>query len=103
VGNQHDYLFLLIGSLLSGVAMMGYMIFDFAYRAKGKKRFIAMFLGLGGLIPWAFASYIFFVRGLWSLTNLVDGFSIVVILKAIVYVILGYTIVSKLLKITELK
>jgi len=102
LGNESDYLLLLIGSLLSGAAIMGYIINELTNGVKGKKSFLAMFLAFGGLIPWAFGSYVVFITGFWSLKNLADGFSSIVILKAIIFVFLGYVVVSNFYKITEI-
>ncbi len=102
LGNQGDYLFLLIGSLLSAAAIMGYIINELTNGVKGKKGFLAMTLAFGGLIPWAFGSYVVFVSGFWSLKNLADGFSSIVILKAIVFVFVGYVVVSNFYRITEI-
>lgn len=102
IGNQNDYLFLLIGCILSFLTMMGYIINELTNGVKGKKNFFAMFLAFGGFIPWAFGSYVVFIDGFWSLKNLTDGFSIIVILKALIFVFLGYVVVSNFYKITEI-
>lgn len=101
-GNQSDYMLLLVGSLLSAAAVMGYIINELTNGVKGKKGFLAMFLAFAGLIPWAFGSYVVFVSGFWSLKELADGFSIIVILKALAAIFFGYMIVSNFYKITEI-
>lgn len=101
-GNQSDYMLLLVGSLLSAAAMMGYIINELTNGVKGKKSFLAMFLAFAGLIPWAFGSYVVFVGGFWSLKGLADGFSILLILKALVAIFFGYMVVSNFYKITEI-
>ncbi len=102
LGNEDNYLFLLIGCLLSTAAIIGYIINELTNVLKNKKSFLTMFLALGGLIPWVFGSYLVFVSGFWSLKDLVDGFSSVVILKVIIFVFLGYVVVSNFYKITEI-
>lgn len=115
LGNQGDYLLLLIGSLASVVAIMGYifMLEDRAAIAireqtsgkrgllRSEKGFTKMILAFGGFIPWAFGSYVVFVSGFWSLKNLADGFSTIVIIKATLSIVLGYAVVSSFSKITE--
>lgn len=101
-GNQSDYMLLLVGSLLSAAAMMGYIINELTNGVKGKKSFLAMFLAFAGLIPWVFGSYVVFVSGFWSLKGLADGFSILLILKALVAIFFGYMVVSNFYKITEI-
>jgi len=102
IGNEADYLLLLIGSILSVVAMMGYIGNELTNGVKNKKSFIAMFLAFGGFMPWAFGTYLTIVSGFWSLTELSEGFSIFVILKAIIFVLSGYVLVSNFYKITEI-
>lgn len=101
-GNRSDYLLLLIGSLLSAGAVMGYIINELTNGIKGKKSFLAMFLAFAGLIPWAFGSYVVFVSGFWSLKDLADGFSIFVIVKTLAAILFGYMVVSNFYKITEI-
>ena len=81
---------------------IGYIINELTNGVKREKSFLAMFLAFGGLIPWAFGIYIVFVSGFWSLKNLADGFSSIVIIKAIIFVFLGYVVVSNFYKITEI-
>lgn len=100
-GNQSDYLLLLVGSILSAAAIIGYIITELTYGVKKQKSWIAMSLTFGGFIPWAFGSYLVFVDGFWSLRELADGFSIIIILKAMAFIFLGYIVVSKFYKITE--
>lgn len=102
LGNQGDYLLLLVGCLLSAAAVMGYIINELTNGVKGKKSFLAMILAFAGFIPWAFGSYVVFVSGFWSLKDLADGFSIIVILKALAAVFFGYMVVSNFYKITEI-
>lgn len=102
IGNQADYLLLLIGCILSAAAIMGYIINELTNGIKKKKSFLAMFLALGGLIPWIFGSYVVFINGFWSLKELANGFSSIIILKALIFVFLGYVVVSNLHKITEI-
>ncbi len=101
-GNQGDYMLLLTGSLLSAGAVMGYIINELTNGVKGKKSFLAMILAFAGLIPWAFGSYVVFVSGFWSLKGLVDGFSIMLILRALAAIFFGYMVVSNFYKITEI-
>ncbi len=102
VGNRADYLLLLIGCILSAAAIMGYIINELTNGVRKKKSFLAMFLAFGGLIPWVFGSYVVFVNGFWSLKELTNGFSSIIILKALFFVFLGYAVVSNFHKITEI-
>jgi hypothetical protein len=102
LGNQADYLLLLVGCILSAGAIIGYIINELTNGVKKKKSFLAMFLVFGGLIPWAFGSYVVFVSGFWSLKDLASGFSSIIILKSLIFVFLGYIVVSNFYKITEI-
>lgn len=96
VGNEKDYLLLFIGCILSSA-------FTFGYMAKGQKRNMrTMLLSLAGFIPWIFGLYIFFVRGIGSVFELKNDFSFVVILKAIIFIFIGYKLLGKFYQITEI-
>lgn len=98
LGNKSDYLLLLIGCILSVMAIVG-----FGYTIVNKKRsFIHMLLSLSGFIPYLFGAYLVFISGFWSLKELTNGFSIIVILKAIIFVFFGYRLVSEFYQITEI-
>jgi len=101
-GNQGDYLLLFVGSILSFIATMGYIIAELKYGVKKQKSFIAMLLAFGGFIPYLFGCYLVFIDGFWSLKELVNGFSIFITIKAILFLLLGYVIVSKFYQITKL-
>lgn len=98
----NDYLLLLLGSLLSVVTMLGYTIAGYIYGATGRKSYLATLLAFGGFVPWLFGSYLVFYRGFWMLTDLLNGFDIILIAKSIIFIFLGYFIVSNFYKITEL-
>lgn len=102
IGNQADFLLLIVGCILSAVAIMGYIINELTNGVKKKKSFLAMFLAFGGFVPWIFGSYVIFINGFWSLKELANGFSSIIILKALIFVFLGYVVVSNLHKITEI-
>lgn len=102
--NQDNSFFLLVGSIFSAVTILGYFI-SMAIREYGaiqKKSFLVAILIYGGLVPWAFGVYIVLINGLWSLVSLANGFSIIVILKSVIFLALGYSLVSNLHKMTEL-
>ena len=96
-----DNRLLLIGSVLTIVSAFGYIMAGYIYGASGRKSIIAMLLATGGLIPWAFGSYLVFYRGFWSLLELGNGFNFIVVGKSLFFVLVGYFIVSNFYKITE--
>lgn len=100
LGNQDNYVLLLIGSMLSFVATMGYIIAELLYGVKKKKSFIAMLLAFGGFMPYLFGCYIV-VTGFLSLWQFFHSFALFTIIKAILFIILGDMIVSNFYKITE--
>jgi len=102
IGNHYNYLLLLFGSILSYAAIKGYIHNVMTNSIKLKRGVVPMILNLGGLIPWVFGTYLTFICGLWSLTDLISDFSSMVILKSITNIFLGYVIVSNLYKITEI-
>ena len=54
----------------------------------------------GGL-PYLFGSYLVFYMGFWSLRGLFSDFSLMTILEAVVFIVLGYNIVSGIYRVTE--
>lgn len=101
-GNQKDYVLLLVGSILSVAGIMGYIIAELRWSVKKQKSWIAMLLIFSGFIPYLFGSYLVFIRGFWSLRELAGGFSFLIIIEVLIFIILGYEVVSKLYKITEI-
>jgi len=101
-GNQSNYLLLLFGCILSTVIVIGYFINEITNAVKKGKSFIAMFLALSGLIAWAFGCYLVFLCGFWSLKELVEGFSITLVIKSFLFIVLGYRFISNFSKITDI-
>lgn len=99
--DNHDYLVLLVGSVISGAAIIGYVISILVYGLEGKRSYVAMFLTFFGFIPWIFGSYLVLYKGFWSLKDLIDDFSFIVLLKSAFYIVFGYIVVSKFYQITE--
>jgi len=101
-GNQIDYLLLIVGCILSIIGIMGHVIAERTYGVKKQKSYLAMLLIFSGFLPWLFGSYLVFISGFWSLRKLADGFSTLIILKAILFIFLGTVVVSKMHQITEI-
>lgn len=59
-------------------------------------------ISFGTLVPWAFSVYLFFYRGLWRLTDLLDEFSWLIIGEAFVFVFMGYLLISALYPLSEI-
>jgi len=102
VGN--DNLLLLVGSILSIVGFLTYpatTVVDKNSVIKRRKGTLFMFLSFSGFIPWLFGSYLTLYKGFWSLKDLLNGFSLLVLLKSLSFIVVGYAIVSKLYKISK--
>jgi len=57
---------------------------------------------LGSIVPWAFSAYLFFYRGLWRLSDLLDRFSWLIIGEAFVFVFMGYLLINALYPLSEI-
>ena len=97
-----DYLILIVGSILTTLLAFAYTLVS-VMRANGspKKTWMA-FAAFGGFFPYVFFLYLFFYRGLWALSGLLNGFSVRPILKMIVFSILGYYALRQFYRITEI-
>ena len=58
--------------------------------------------GFGGFIPYLFGCYLVFYEGLWRLGALLDGFSSVVVVVALLYIVTGYTVVLAIYRVNML-
>ena len=96
----NDYLLLLIGSVVSAAGVVGYMITFLAFK-KGQKSYVAMLLTAAGFIPYLFGSYLVFYRGLWQLKELLNGFSLGVILSSLFFIVVGWYAVKQLQELSE--
>lgn len=100
-GWSGNYLFLLFGSLLSFVGLIMYITNELINGIKKKKSFTAMFLVTGCLFPWFLGTYLV-INNLWALKGLVNEFSILILLRSLIFIVLGYIIVKKTYQITEI-
>lgn len=96
----HDII-LMVGSVLSGVAMFLYGIQVMAPR--GERRALWALFTLGGFIPYLFGCYLVFYEGFWRLRQLSQGISLWVILLALCFIIGGYLVVWAMYKLTVLE
>lgn len=99
-GDLHDYLFLLVGSCLSGAAIFGHGFIPLL--DQGRKSWRLTFLALAGFIPYAFGCYLVFYRGFWGLKNLFARFTVGGLLVCVLFIVLGYQVVNGMYLLTEL-
>lgn len=98
-----DYALLFLGSILSLIATCAYPATGYFYGATGKKSYFAMSLVFfESVIPLIFGAYLIFLRGFWSLMELRNGFEILIIIKSIAFIALGYIFISNFSKMTDL-
>lgn len=94
-----NYVFLAVGSCLSGAAIFGHGFIPMLDR--GKKSWTLTFLSLAGFIPYVFGSYLVVYRGFWALRSLFTAFSFKGLLVPLVFVVLGYQVVNEIYLLTE--
>ncbi|HEY5648094.1 MAG TPA: hypothetical protein VIU33_01240 [Nitrospiria bacterium] len=90
-GLDRDYPFLFLGSLVSGIVVF--------YRSRRVREVLSDGrlgppVGLGGLIPVFFGLYLLFYRGLWRFSELSEGFTWVIVIKALCFIGVGAVIAS---------
>jgi len=100
-GNTDHYLFILMGSVISIVGAFLFVLSSYIYGATGRKSFVAVLMVLAGAVPWLFGSYIVFYQGFWGFMSLRSGFSMLIIIKSIAAIVLGFIVVNTMDKITE--
>lgn len=100
IGANNDYIIIFVGSLISIVGLGGYARANLTSEVKIKS-YRGMFLTMGALLPWLFACYLVLIKGFWSFVELRNGFSLSIILWAVLYIFLGYKIVKNVYEVTE--
>lgn len=102
-GGGTSYLILLLADLISAVTLFAFaMLILLKAGVKAERSWVLWIISLGGYVPYFFGCYLVFYKGLWRLRTLLQGFSIMIILKAVVYLIIGYVIVDGIYKISAL-
>jgi hypothetical protein len=99
LGMSRGYLMLGSAAFLSAITIVGYGFLIFV--KPGTKSWWLVLVNYSLLIPYLLGCYLVFVRGFWRLSELTTGFSIIVLLKAGAFVIVGYFLVSGLSKLTD--
>lgn len=87
-GTTSDYILLLVGSILSAVAIVAYALQVFV--EKNRRSVLLMIITLSGFIPYIFGAYLVFYRGFWRMKCLFAEFSIIILLEAVLFVLIGY-------------
>ncbi len=107
-GSTNDAFILLAGSVLSPMALVGYALLPDLAKSKPRRKLylvlqksLLMLFPVGGLIPWLFSIYLVLYKGLWQLIQLLQGFSGLVIVRAIFFIIVGLAIVKGTYEVTE--
>ncbi len=99
-GNQ--YAFMLLVGILSIVCIFVYILASYTHGATGKKSIIGMLSAFAGFIPWLFGLYLVIYQGFWGFKELSAGFTIWIVIKALVAIFLGYRIINAMYQITEI-
>lgn len=99
---SNRYYLLLSGAILSLIAIAGYAISLAKNADKKTERSLNQSLIIfGGFIPYIYGSYLVFYEGFWRLRHLADGLSFSVIFYSLVFVLIGYSVVSAIYQISE--
>lgn len=100
-GNHSGWMLLGL-SIISFVAIFGYAIASYLYGATGRRSYFAMLLALGGFIPYFFGIYLLAYHGLYGLYTLLQDFMFWHLLKDLLFIWAGYSLVANFYQITQL-
>ena len=85
-----DYVWIILGSFVSIAGGALYYV-DIRMVAEGSKKWaLTVLVGPFGVLTYLFILYLFFYRGLWSLSLLINGFSYRPLFRAIVFAGLSF-------------
>jgi hypothetical protein len=102
-----DYIFLFIGSLMSILCLILYGSFLHGLQTKtikrGQKSWLNFFLVSTIWVPYLFTVYLVFYRGIWQLTNLLHGFSILIVISSAFFIFVGLKLINVLEPLTRQK
>lgn len=93
-GSSAHYWVLVAGSLVAGILLIAFGLLVVIDRGKKRRGIIQMLLAFGGLVPYAFGSYLFFYEGLWRLKLLMGQFSVSTLVVSLLFIIGGFIIVN---------
>jgi hypothetical protein len=102
IGYADKYIFIMVGAIVSPVAMLMYLMQVVKHSGMGKRGFIPMLIAVSGFIPYLFGCYLVFYEGIWNLKSIFNGFSFTVILRSAYYVFFGYAVLMGIYKVSEL-
>lgn len=98
-----DYGLLIVGSIVSITAGALYYV-DIRMAAEGTNKWaLSSWIGPIGILTYLFIVYLFFYRGLWSLSLLINNFSYRPILRMIVFVGLSSYALKQFHRLTEIE
>jgi hypothetical protein len=94
---------LIVGSVISGITLWKFMmrVSWEANQRQIERSWSAALTAYGAFVPYVFGCYLVFYRGFWGLTDLSNGFSILVLLRTAFFVILGFAVVNGTYMISE--
>ena len=101
-GSISAYFVIIAGSVLAVVALLAYPMQILSDAGKKRRGLAPMLVAFGGFIPYLFGCYLVFYEGFWRLRHLRDDFSIATIVLAAVFIVLGYSIVLAIYRLSEL-
>jgi len=89
---------LTIGALLS---FFGVVFFGITIMEEKKKSWRSFIFSLAGFFPYMLGSFLVFYKGFYSFTYLLTSFSFLRLVAPIIWIVLGYRMVSQLHLMTE--
>jgi cytochrome bd-type quinol oxidase subunit 1 len=100
-GPSIRYWLLLGGGLLSILILFGFSMLVARDKGEKKKGLFPMFLSFSVFVPYLYGCYLCFYEGLWRLVRTFSAFSLWSLALSLLFMVLGFNVVSATYKTTE--
>lgn len=101
LGVTDRYILMLAGSVLSMAVLYAYPRCAVRDGGKPERSPVGAILAIAGFIPYLFSLYLLLYEGFWRLRLLLDGFSVAVVIVAVLYIVGGYFVLMATHKVSE--
>lgn len=95
-------LIIIIGAIMSFIGCITYGITVQEYEKYNKRNWRSFIFSLLGFIPYLLGCFLIFYKGFWAFGYLFNSFSSWGLIAPIIWILLGYRIISQLYLMTEL-
>lgn len=100
-GPNIRYWLILGGGLLSILILLGFQMLVLWEKGEKKRGLFPMFLAFSVFVPYLYGCYLCFYEGLWRLVRTFSTFSLWSLVLSLLFMVLGFQVVSATYKVTE--